>query len=285
MLLYKYLTYDRKSVLENGLIRFTQPSCFNDPFEVLPNVERICSTEIVDDLFRVFLNEESFINMISRFNNQDIVKSLTDLHFSMLRKNPDELTTLYNRLTIGDSNENPTKMMKLYWDDYIGIFSLSEENDNIPMWSHYSKDHKGFVIGFNPEKDITDSKQCLIKPQKVLYSFVRPALTLFEYGKDKNARNIHWVENFLFTKSQDWSYEKEWRQINSLKRCDDFLKEEDDIYLFKYNRDAIEELYLGCNMNPDQKKQILEVVNDWNISVFEMRVNNKHYCLDKVKIK
>jgi len=38
MLLYKYLKSEQKYILENGLIRFTQPSCFNDPFEALPKV-------------------------------------------------------------------------------------------------------------------------------------------------------------------------------------------------------------------------------------------------------
>lgn len=285
MLLFKYLTYDRKSVLENGLIRFTQPSCFNDPFEALPNVEQFFSTEIVDALFRNLLDENSFNNFIIKFSNEDTIKSLKEMHFSMLGKSHDELIAFYNKLTIGDSTENPTESMKLYWDEQIGILSLSEENDNLTMWSHYSKDHKGFIIGFNPEKGITDNKQCMIKPKKVSYSCARPSLTLFEFGKDKNTRNKQWINDFLFTKSKDWSYENEWRQVNFLNKRDDFKKDEEDIYLFKYNRAAIEEIYLGCNMKPENKQEIKKLVNDWKVAIFEMKLNNKHYCLDKIRIK
>ena len=35
MIAYKYVTPERKNVLENGNVRFTQPAALNDPFEAL----------------------------------------------------------------------------------------------------------------------------------------------------------------------------------------------------------------------------------------------------------
>jgi hypothetical protein len=37
--IFKYVSSDRIDILEKLLIRFTQPSCFNDPFEMLPVVD------------------------------------------------------------------------------------------------------------------------------------------------------------------------------------------------------------------------------------------------------
>ena len=36
MKLYKYVSLERIDILENSLLRFTQPSTFNDPFEMKP---------------------------------------------------------------------------------------------------------------------------------------------------------------------------------------------------------------------------------------------------------
>ncbi|WP_103027173.1 DUF2971 domain-containing protein [Salinibacter altiplanensis] len=41
MLIYKYSPPERVDVLQNGLIRFTQPSSFNDPFETLPYLQSL----------------------------------------------------------------------------------------------------------------------------------------------------------------------------------------------------------------------------------------------------
>jgi hypothetical protein len=40
MIVYKYLPPNRTSVLEEGLIRFTQSGALNDPFETTPNMQR-----------------------------------------------------------------------------------------------------------------------------------------------------------------------------------------------------------------------------------------------------
>src|SRR5690242_17127687 len=45
MRLYKYLAAERIDVLENLLIRFTQPVVFNDPFECRPIIENDHTTE------------------------------------------------------------------------------------------------------------------------------------------------------------------------------------------------------------------------------------------------
>ncbi len=37
--LYKYVVPERIDILQNGLIRFTQPMYFNDPFELYPSIK------------------------------------------------------------------------------------------------------------------------------------------------------------------------------------------------------------------------------------------------------
>jgi hypothetical protein len=284
MLLYKYLPFERKSILETGLIRFTQPNCFNDPFEALPNVEQFFSTEFVSGLFRGLAKNDLFEKIIEGQNNKETIEILKSLRSSFITLNSIEQKKFYNRLTIGDSTENPTTSMKTYWNEQVGILSLSEDYDNLTMWSHYTKDHEGFVLGFNPKKNITEIEKCMIRLKKVTYSLTRPTLTLFELGKDKETRNKQWINDFLFTKSKDWEYEYEWRQVNYLKRADEIKKSENTIYLFKYNIDSVEEVCLGCNMKPENKNEIVLLLKDWNIAIFEMKLNSTKYNLDKIRI-
>ncbi|MEY4538175.1 MAG: hypothetical protein RL171_2326, partial [Pseudomonadota bacterium] len=47
-MLYKYVSLARKSILEDGLIRFSQPSVFNDPFDLNPNFSLMADEDFVN---------------------------------------------------------------------------------------------------------------------------------------------------------------------------------------------------------------------------------------------
>ena len=85
----------------------------------------------------------------------------------------------------------------------LRVLSLSEINDNILMWSHYSESHTGFCIEF----ERTDSNElgnwdyCM----PVLYDDNLPTIKPIELG-DKKV-----VSKIFTTKSELWSYEREWR--------------------------------------------------------------------------
>jgi hypothetical protein len=50
MRLYKYVSPERTDVLENGLVRFTQPTSFNDPFETFPYLQSLGNPVQNEDL-------------------------------------------------------------------------------------------------------------------------------------------------------------------------------------------------------------------------------------------
>ena len=49
--LYKYVTADRIDILQNGHIRFTQPSVLNDPFEMSADVTSVREGDRTDMSF------------------------------------------------------------------------------------------------------------------------------------------------------------------------------------------------------------------------------------------
>jgi hypothetical protein len=89
--------------------------------------------------------------------------------------------------------------------NYLGL-SLTENNNNLLMWSHYAENHKGFVIEFNTNsKMFIDHDKSLFK--KVKYTTKRPSLLPIDEALrlqyDLNYRDIIHKEEVskLFTKS------------------------------------------------------------------------------------
>ncbi|HHQ4534575.1 TPA: DUF2971 domain-containing protein [Aeromonas veronii] len=104
-----------------------------------------------------------------------------------------------------------------------GVVSLSETQRNSLMWAHYGDHHKGMCIGFTKETikerhvDTLEGEEfltyyCLpiLTPRKVNYDNIR-----FDLNKRFSSTELtHEVFlRHLFTKSDEWIYEKEHRCI------------------------------------------------------------------------
>jgi hypothetical protein len=93
------------------------------------------------------------------------------------------------------------------------IFCVSETHDNFLMWSHYAQNHTGAVIKFLALPEV-DSP--LIVAQPVRYTRPMPChefASMLDF--EKSLTEI--VELITLTKSDVWSYEKEWRIVAGLR--------------------------------------------------------------------
>ena len=88
----------------------------------------------------------------------------------------------------------------------IGICSFSKVNNEILMWSHYADSHEGICLEFLDDPD--DQFFGLAFP--VVYSHDYPVINLL---RDSETQRF---EKALLTKSDRWSYEREYRSINNL---------------------------------------------------------------------
>jgi hypothetical protein len=107
----------------------------------------------------------------------------------------------YRGMMIDESEmELATRQMK-----EMGVFSLSDINNDILMWSHYSDEHKGFCIEFERIDDnyLGNYDNCI----PVLYEDNIPNY----YPEQLEEKGI--VANILTTKSKKWNYENEWRLL------------------------------------------------------------------------
>jgi hypothetical protein len=89
----------------------------------------------------------------------------------------------------------------------VGILSLSERYDSLPMWAHYADQAKGFVVIFeDPERSFKgDDTGSLNGPKHVVYTERFIGMT------DPSTQ-----DRLFFSKLSDWSYEREWRVVTAV---------------------------------------------------------------------
>lgn len=151
MSLYKYVAPDRwANILKDGLVRFSQPSVFNDPFEMQPYFGRV-------------EEESAMIKKIADFLGSDSMRACYDgalrvaymglpadskgaMTFDQFRGQVEEglkrdeaeiLSTLGQRIALlANSNGQFTGEARnevLFINKLIGILSLTEKRDNLLM--------------------------------------------------------------------------------------------------------------------------------------------------------
>lgn len=281
MNLYKYMKEDRiKNILVDNKIRFTQPIYFNDPFEVKLAMKGFDTDE---NLIKNF--DTNFMRIIQEeYEKLDLeIKDKISFETFLFFANSKKEETKKSYLDVS-KNEISFLIIKKKFNEItnklIGILSLTTKFDNLLMWSHYANEHKGFVVEFNSENDffmLKEEDNYIYKGiQKVNYSKIRPYKFLI-----KN----EWDELFLI-KSEEWSYENEYRIIQRLADADEI---KGNIHLFKFPKNLIKSIYCGCNMENSKIEEIYKIIeNDLelhHIKVYTTRISEEFYKLEFMQLR
>jgi len=116
-----------------------------------------------------------------------------------------------------------------------GVYCLAERSDNLLMWSHYGASYSGVCLELE--------SSCFEYLSKVKYQSDRPI--------------IRWLENTtisessikgLFTKSDHWAYEEEWRAMASAN------------FKSKIGPKLVKKIIFGPNCSDESVKKIIEIV-------------------------
>ena len=84
MIVYKYVHPSRTSILEEGLIRFTQSPALNDPFETTPNMQPLVASFREYALRRI--EKTNYASVFHYVNDRSRVRQLVEEH---LKEVPD----------------------------------------------------------------------------------------------------------------------------------------------------------------------------------------------------
>jgi hypothetical protein len=202
--LYKYMPL-RPDFFEEPMIRATPTRDLNDPFEGHFNVHQVRDAD--------------------RNQREYYKKNGQDVHATDEWQINDSMGIIQGDL----------------WD--LGVLSFSEDYNNPLMWAHYADHHKGIVVEFDFSspffmdslKDADGRKSRFGKsymadffefPEKVDYRREMPSFERPEFSAPDSMDDFHWSKfnrAILFTKANDWIYEKEQRSIVQLKEADSII--------------------------------------------------------------
>ena len=251
--LYKYMECVRDGkdsgvlrFFKSGMVRFTQPVEFNDPFEMQPFLKELTDQSTIESQFRERLagalpgldpKLKSLLDKMTpaqraRFDSE--MQSEMPRHLDFVKKGIEIVTPGVGRRIYDTVNEN------------LGTLCLTEEPGSLLMWAHYADEHKGAVVEFDtshaffnrrvgPNDDFRHFRQ-------VTYTRERPAVRLAESD----------AIDFFYFKSTEWKYEHEWRLIVPLSDCSERIDRTPParpVCLFRVPPECVRSVILGCRMS------------------------------------
>lgn len=152
--------------------------------------------------------------------------------------------------------------------DSLGILCLTECKDNLLMWAHYADEHRGVCLEFCIEEDL----YAFCFPKKVEYDSAYPQIDFLK--DEKSATNV------IFHKSEDWSYEKEYRVV----RINTYTEESGEgTFTEGFNKNALVGIYFGCRCSDEEINEIKRtaVTNGFtHVRFYKMEVDSAMYKLN-----
>ncbi len=263
-ILYKYYSWAKeyhKRALTLNTIYFASPREFNDPFDCKINARYDLLT---DEQLMEIANSLLTRNDQRPISEEEVKRSYVAIQSGDFRK-PSNLTASYER-------------MDKVKESRIGLFCLSELNDNLLMWSHYGAAHAGFCIGYDTSlldkhfERLFRDDGLLVKLFPVQYMECWPKNEIFVKEKDIEK----YMLPILTTKAKDWDYEKEHRYI---------ITDKTDIQ-YSIPKEAIAEVILGCRMSESDRAEIKAIIQGWEKPprLFQTQKKKYEFGLDVVPI-
>lgn len=291
MNLFKYCPPERIDILKNLRVRFTQPSHLNDPFEGKPYFQSVLLKDKFLGKMRANIDRDYYKQLIlNQFfekkkiflkENPDFIFPYSDEDAYFLTKN--YISNNYDKIT-NENWENFNKTsIKNITDNFInmmGILSLSENYDNLLMWSHYTNSFKGFVIEFdasnpwfNYKSEYFDRLNTL---RKVEYTTKRPIFKGHDF--DLPDESLISLVNACFIKSKHWEYENEWRFLLPLNDGSQ-SPNDSNIYLFSFPAKMIKTVYIGVNADNNTSGQLVELSQEHGFNIVKTKLSDSDFNL------
>lgn len=243
-------------VMQSKAFRFHSPFHFNDPFDSqfdvlslgmpLPEIRK----KMLNNLFEQIKRGESGAHPLLEDTGLIQYKPLLQLLFQSKETEQRMMEKLSSWMA--DTAQFSEQIKNLFAKAIQNIFicCFSETKDSLTMWSHYARDHKGVVLGFDSEHKL------FAGVEKVEYVKNFPKIgTEEDWQSIINGGEIRgMIKPVIRCKALDWAYEEEWRLI--INDHNFAGKEFIDV---EFDPRSIKEVYFGCKIDPMDKEAILSL--------------------------
>jgi hypothetical protein len=243
--LYKFIgSRSAVKAIASGSLKFTKTDDLNDPSELVPLMDR----EAVHDSL-ISVRRDGYTG--SQFEwlgcQEALLRLLSPETRILSRPATVELANRTLALPIYDNldfiEQQLLRTIALI-RSRVGILSLTERFDSLPMWAHYGALATGYVMRFEglDQEFAGDATGSLNALKPVCYVRDLAGMTHDPTTQD----------NLFFCKLEDWAYEREWRIVSALSAC---------------QLDASGKMYLRSVRPP----AVTGVICGWNVQVKEVR--------------
>jgi len=255
-----------KSVLENCSLRWSSPLLFNDPFDVPRALSFGVTPESVsNELMKLVLELIAHPPEDTSILHKQLETVVKAVKMGLPQDLRNDLLSEYqkNFASAARSSADLDSFREL-WEGRLPtlrVLCLTESPSHVAMWYHYADKYKGIVLEYSPS-ELSDSVFFLAKP--VAYPEIKPAFygasgwaEFLTMKSDIAAHKL--LEEALFTKSPDWSHEREWRIATFAKEVEDknFFSD------YQFSSQELTGIYLGPLLAGQEKFEILEMAKKY----------------------
>ena len=243
--------------MAEGLLKFTPIEELNDPSELTPVMDRPAVRASLDALRKKGMTQDQFDWLQHQAATLDLL--------SPEEKALDAPTTLEqaNQMLSLSTYENLDYMERKLFATIenirarVGVLSLSERYDSLPMWAHYANLAQGFVVVLDnlTEYFNGDKTGSLNIPKPVIYADQFFGMTFDPSTQDR----------LFFSKLSDWSYEREWRVVTALNSCR--WLQDGNLYLRKVGPHHLTGVICGWRVSQDNRSQLFDALERSNSTV------------------
>lgn len=281
MRLYKYVAPGRVDILANRLIRFTQVTDFNDPFEVVPYVAAFVPAEQEQAYFAQFetdaqsMLEEAVERDLGAVGQPLALKDLLLAYSGLTGSSVVDLMRTFLPNVINQMTPTFGREFQERFGERFGVLSLTEIPTSLLMWAHYGECHRGFVIEFESSSTFMAppaARGAIGRLSKVVYAAERPAIIAYDPSLPVEEYGERLIRDVLLTKGLDWEYEQEWRMILPLDDPQNFRHAVSGrLHLFPLPSTAITAVILGTRAGDATARDVRAVLSGSDFTHVELR--------------
>ena len=248
--LYKFRIWEdpfHKKVITDQELYFSSPDKFNDPYHCgLPFKQHADNSDPIKIKYMVEKTApRHFPHLFGRELEEQCAKQVL-----LIQQNPESWFEM-------NWGYRPQDLHKTF-----GVLSLTPHPENYLMWSHYAKSHNGFCVEFDTRLLVESIAGHF---QKVVYSKDIPYFSIMDNLEDEL------ITKLLYTKSDVWSYEDEYRLTKIHKPNS----------AFQFDPQALTGVYFGCKMSVEHQIEIIDIVQQtypW-VKLYNMNLGKETFGL------
>lgn len=261
--------------LADGTVWLASPATCNDPFDssfILDTLalfaDQVRRTDFsqLEGTSNLGISADEMALLVLGQGEESLVERLVQNAPAVDRDNLRQLVKVLPQMMERVVNQSVADRLQLLFQHGLKIASFTERATSLLLWAHYAGAHSGFCVEYAPA-EFLPGQQRLLFP--VFYSSKRfdlsPLLRSFAEGKVEVPN--HAILAALH-KSEEWTYEQEWRVINPDGRV---------IPGFPIQVTKPRAVYAGLRMSDADKRRLAALCSAQSIPLRDVTLSRDRY--------